>query len=305
LASGICGDKRFAVLDTEGGRALHYADQFTFDHGDLHTPFRPDAYSEAILAADQAGYPVIVVDSGSHVWSGDGGVLDWQEEELQRMAGDDWKKRESCKMAAWIRPKTSHKRMVQKLLQVRAHLIICLRAEEKIEMVRGKDGKMEIIKKQTATGLDGWVPICEKNLPYEATCSFLLMAANPGVPLPIKLQEQHKAFFPTGKVIDEESGRRIAVWASGGKTTPAAPAPTPSAGASSAPAVATTGQSTTEKLQALKDALWRQFNNNLADINDFISNATQKECATWEDMITKERAGTVKKALASFQNDGT
>ena len=26
-----------------------------------------------------------------------------QEEELTRMAGDDWKKRESCKMASWIK----------------------------------------------------------------------------------------------------------------------------------------------------------------------------------------------------------
>lgn len=63
LASGISGDKPFAVIDTEGGRAKHYADQFKFDHGDLMPPFRPQAYAEAIHAADAAGYPVIVVDS--------------------------------------------------------------------------------------------------------------------------------------------------------------------------------------------------------------------------------------------------
>ena len=32
------------------------------------------------------------------------------------MAGDDWKKREACKMAAWIKPKMAHKQMVQRLL---------------------------------------------------------------------------------------------------------------------------------------------------------------------------------------------
>jgi hypothetical protein len=215
LASGIAGKKPFAVIDTEAGRAKHYADAFTFDHGDLAPPFRPDAYAEAIQAADKGGYPVIVVDSMSHVWAGDGGVLDWQDDELERMAGDDYAKRERVKMAAWIKPKMAHKQMVQKLLQIRAHLILCVRAEEKIEMVR-KDGKMEIVPKVTPTGKDGWVPVCEKNLPFEATASFLLLASNPGVPHPIKLQEQHKELFPLDKPITEESGKQIAEWASGG-----------------------------------------------------------------------------------------
>lgn len=217
LAKGIAGDKPFAVIDTEAGRAKHYADAFRFDHGDLAPPFSPDAYAEAIFAADKAGYPVIVVDSVSHEWAGTGGCLDMQDAELDRMAGGDWKKREACKMAAWIKPKTSHKHMVQRLLQVRAHLILCFRAEEKIEMIRGDDGKMKIVPKFTATGIDGWVPICEKNLPYELTASFLLMASAPGVPKPIKLQEQHRPLFPLDRPITEESGKRIAEWAAGGK----------------------------------------------------------------------------------------
>jgi dephospho-CoA kinase len=216
LAAGIAGDKPFAVIDTEAGRAKHYADAFRFDHAELLPPFRPAAYAEAIMAADEAGYSVIVVDSVSHVWAGDGGVLDWQEEELTRMAGDDWKKREAVKMAAWIKPKMAHKHMVQKLLQVRAHLILCFRAEEKIEMIR-EDGKMKIVPKITRTGLDGWVPVCEKNLPFELTASFLLTSDKPGIPKPIKLQEQHRALFPLDKPITEESGRLIAQWASGGK----------------------------------------------------------------------------------------
>jgi hypothetical protein len=216
LASGICGDKPFAVIDTENRRALHYADKFKFDHAELRAPFRPEAYADAVLAADAAGYPVIMIDSGSHVWAGDGGILDWQEAELDRMAGDDYKKRETCKMAAWIKPKMSHKHMVSKLLQVKAHIILCLRAEQKIEMVK-VDGKMVIQAKQSLTGLDGWIPVCEKNLPFEATASFLLLASNPGIPHPIKLQEQHKALFPLDKPITEESGRLISQWASGAK----------------------------------------------------------------------------------------
>jgi AAA domain len=216
LAAGISGDKPFAVIDTEAGRAKHYADQFKFDHGDLRPPFTPKTYAEAILAADAAGYPCIVVDSCTHEWSGEGGVLDMQEAELDRMAGDDWKKREACRMSAWIKPKGEHKKMVQRLLQVRAHLILCFRAEEKVEMVKGDDGKMKIMPKASVTGLDGWIPVCEKNLPYELTVSFLLLATNPGIPHSIKLQNQHKVMFPDGKHIDEEAGKRVAAWASGG-----------------------------------------------------------------------------------------
>jgi hypothetical protein len=110
----------------------------------------------------------------------------------------------------------SHKQMVQRLLQVRAHLILCFRAEPKIEMVRGEGGKMEIREKQSLVGLHGWIPITEKNLPYELTASFLLIADRPGVPHPIKLQEQHRALFPLDTPITEESGARLAAWASGG-----------------------------------------------------------------------------------------
>ena len=134
LASGMSQGKRFAVIDTEAGRASHYADQFEFDVGELHAPFRPDAYAEAIMSADASGYPVIVVDSMSHEWAGDGGILDWQEEELDRMAGDDWKKREAVKMAAWIKPKMAHKHMMQKLLQFRAHLILCFGRKPKSKL---------------------------------------------------------------------------------------------------------------------------------------------------------------------------
>ena len=49
LATGIVGKgKRFAVIDTEARRALHYAGQFQFDHAELRPPFRPDSYVEAI-----------------------------------------------------------------------------------------------------------------------------------------------------------------------------------------------------------------------------------------------------------------
>jgi hypothetical protein len=218
LAKGLAGSKPFAVIDTENGRASHYADDFSFESTDLRAPFRPQSYADAIQAADKAGYPVVVVDSMSHEYSGDGGILDWHESELSRMAGDDYKKREAMTFAAWVKPKQAHKRMVSQLLQVRAHVILCFRAEEKIEIVK-KDGKTVVQPKRTLAGgsLDGWIPITEKTLPYEMTVSFLLSPSSPGVPRPIKLQEQHKPMVPLDKPISEQTGELLGKWAAGSK----------------------------------------------------------------------------------------
>lgn len=217
LASGIAGKKRFAVIDTEARRANHYADQFNFDHGDLKPPFEPEAYSEAIAAADQAGYPVIVVDSISHIWAGDGGMLEFQEKELERLGGQN-----TVKLLSWAKPKAAHKKFVARLLQLRAHLILCFRAEPKIEMkLNEKTKKMEIVEKSSAAGYHGWMPICEKGLPFELTVSFMMMSENPGKPLPIKLQEQHRGIFKKGELLDEEAGKRVAAWATGDSFTKA------------------------------------------------------------------------------------
>ncbi len=218
LATGLSAGQPFCVIDTENGRALHYADDFRFDHGTLGAPFTPAAYAEAIEAAVAAKYSVIVVDSASHEHAGEGGLLDMHEAELQRMAGDNWQKREAVKMAAWVSVKAAHKKLVQRLLGLPAHvhLILCFRAESKIEMIRGEGGKVQIVPKQSLTGLDGWIPICEKGLPFELTASFLLMADQPGIPKPIKLQEQHKKYFPLDAQITEACGEGLAEWARGG-----------------------------------------------------------------------------------------
>ena len=210
LAAGIAGDNPFAVIDTEGGRAKHYADRFRFDHADLHAPFTPEAYAEAIELADKARYPAIVVDSMSHEWAGDGGVLDMQEAEFARMGHGD-----NVKMASWIKPKGRHKRMVQQLLQCRAHLILCFRAEEKIDMIK-EGGKTKIVPKEGPGGFKGWLPICEKNMPYELIVSFLMHFERPGIGVPIKpLQEQLRPLFPDGALLDERAGQGIAAWAKG------------------------------------------------------------------------------------------
>jgi hypothetical protein len=218
MARGIAGDHPIAAIDTENGRMSHYADLFQPLHvGRLEAPYRPERYSGAI--ADAVAHlndvplerRVIVIDSASHEWAGDGGCLDWQEE---LMGG-----KPANSPVAWAKVKKAHKRMVTNLLAVPAHVIFCFRAEPKVDIVR-EGGDLKFVPKKSITGLDGWLPITEKMLPYELTASFLLMADQPGVPRPIKLQEQHKQFVPLNQPLSENTGKLLAAWAAGSSGEP-------------------------------------------------------------------------------------
>jgi hypothetical protein len=79
---------------------------------------------------------VIVVDSMSHEHAGEGGVLDWQEEEFSA-----WAARDASEDGRLDQAEDGAQAHGAALLQVRAHLILCFRAEEKIEIV--KEGRQD------------------------------------------------------------------------------------------------------------------------------------------------------------------
>lgn len=253
IARGLAGgdDSKIAFIDTERGRGKHYApapgeaaagDRFGFHHGDLKAPFQPETYLAAIHAADAAGYEVIVIDSFSHVWDGEGGLQDMHDRivgemvERKRQAAQEknWRfdevaEAEKASLTAWKEPKMRHKRLVGRMLQCRAHLIICMRADEKmrIETVeepkqngRGTYRKTVIVAPKDMPDTERWVPIVEKRLPYELTLSLVLTPARPGFPVPIKLQAQHRAAVPLDQPLSEETGRALAEWARGGSAEP-------------------------------------------------------------------------------------
>ena len=213
LAHGISGRERFGVIDTEGGRAMLYEEKFDFDHSEITAPFDSETYMEAIDHYDKQGRRVIVIDNASDEYSGVGGLLDQQEEELTRLAGNDLKKRDRCKPLSWKTPKKKHERFVEFLQTVQSAMILCFRAKSKIELVRNDKGKLEMQEKKGLIGYQGWFPMVEKNMPFEMTGYFMLLAEGPGVPHPIKLIEQHRAIFPTGESITVATGEQLGQWA--------------------------------------------------------------------------------------------
>lgn len=155
LAKG--NSKKVGLLDTENKRGSLYADCLVgkdgkanpFLIGDLYAPFSPQRYSAAIKEFQEAGVEVLVVDSASHEWEGEGGCED---------IADD-----GGKVANWKKAKREHKRFMSTLLTCDMHIIVCNRAREKTSF---KDPKAPV-----SLGLQ---PICEKNFMFEMTASLMI-----------------------------------------------------------------------------------------------------------------------------------
>lgn len=152
---------KVGLLDTENRRGSLYADCLLneagivqrFLVGDLEPPFSPERYVEAIKEFQKAGVEVLVIDSGSHEWEGEGGCEDIAH------AGNP-------RVPAWNKAKAAHKRFLNYALQCNMHIIVCLRAREKVRMFKdGNETKFEPL---------GMQPICEKNFLFEVTVSLMM-----------------------------------------------------------------------------------------------------------------------------------
>lgn len=246
LAKGIARVRggRVKLLDTEGGRCRQYADDVDFDEVPFDAPYSPDDFLAAVRqlrAAGDAG--CIVIDSQSDEHEGEGGVLDWHERELDRMAGNDWAKRERMSQAAWIRPKAARQAMVQGFIRLGVPLILNFRAREKTKPMKDERGK-------TVPTNIGFVPIAPPEVIFCCSFKCLLPPFGQGVPtwqsdkvgenFLLKLPHQFRAIFREGRALDEHMGEALAHWARGDASTnsaasPSAPAAAPSDGAGKVP----------------------------------------------------------------------
>lgn len=221
LAEGIrsvCGGE-IGVLDTEKGRALHYADEFKFRHYPFDPPFAPADYRDGLGQMRADGITIAIVDSASHEHEGIGGVLEMHDEECERLMAKTGKDRDRVQMLAWNQPKTEHRKMVQAAQQMDLHIIWCFRAKEKLEV---KPGKQPLNK--------GFMPIGAEDLVYEMTMTALLLPGAYGRPTwqsdeigerqMIKLPHWAKRMLKDEKrPLDRELGARLAKWAQGTDTT--------------------------------------------------------------------------------------
>ena len=141
-----------ALIDTERGSGDLYAHLGRYDVCSITAPFEPEKYTAAIQAAEEAGYEVIIIDSLSHAWSGEGGILDLHGHLADR-SGNSW--------AAWRKVTPKHNRLVEAMLQSPCHIIATLRSKMEYTQVT-ENGK-------TAVKKLGMNPIQRDGMEYEFT----------------------------------------------------------------------------------------------------------------------------------------
>jgi len=157
IAFGI-GEK-VAMIDTENGSGDLYAHLGDYDILRLSAPYTPEKYIEAIKTAEKAGYDTIIIDSLSHAWAGEGGLLDLQGKIMDSGKANSY--------TAWRFVTPKHNALVEAMLQSPSHIIAAMRSKMEYVQSQSTDGKTEIKKV-------GLAPVQRDGMEYEFTVFFEL-----------------------------------------------------------------------------------------------------------------------------------
>ncbi len=129
IASGMTTWSKIAVIDTENHSADLYSHLGDYNVITLDRPFNPESYISAIDFCEKAGMDVIVIDSLSHEWDGDGGILDIHSS----MMGNSF--------TNWSKVTPRHNSLVQRILQSQCHIIATFRTKQDY-VLSDKNGKV-------------------------------------------------------------------------------------------------------------------------------------------------------------------
>lgn len=136
LAHALIGPQgRIALIDTEHGSASKYAGTqadghtWAWDHLSLEH-YAPARYIDAIQAANDGSYDVLVIDSLSHAWAGTGGALDQVDHS-----------RDANKFGAWRSVTPQHNALVEAILACRCHVIATMRSKTEYVLEADERGK--------------------------------------------------------------------------------------------------------------------------------------------------------------------
>lgn len=151
IAQGLGG--RIAMIDTERGSGELYSNLCEYDVCQIQPPYTPKKYIEAIHEAERAGYGTIIIDSLTHAWAGQGGLL--EEVDKRKGRGNDF--------TAWRDITPQHNALVDAMLQSSCHIIATMRTKTAYEVVKDeRTGKTKPVKV-------GLAPVQRDGLEYEFT----------------------------------------------------------------------------------------------------------------------------------------
>ena len=204
IAYGLCGDwSKIAVIDTERESANLYADlcigEQKYLTGQLNVPFTPQKYLEAIKACEDSGMEVVIIDSLTHAWTAEGGMLDMHEDAVKRQ-------RTANSYTAWADVTPLHRKLVDAILTSPVHVISTVRSDTEYSQEKDANGKT-VVKKI------GMKPQFRKGLDYEMTVVFSMDVSHQAT-----ITKSRINTFPVNDLLipTVETGQKLLEWLNSG-----------------------------------------------------------------------------------------
>jgi len=208
IAKGLANGKPIGMIDTERGSGEMYPHLCDYSVVPLTPPFRPERYIEAIKAAEQEGFAVLIIDSLTHAWAGEGGILDLHDAATKAS-------RSKNSYTAWREITPMHNQLVDTILQSPLHIIVTLRTKTAYEIVE-ENGKKKPIKV-------GLAPIQKDGIEYEFTVVFDLSIEGH---IATSSKDRTSLFDGEHFVPTEETGKQLVGWLDSAADVPAPQPPT-------------------------------------------------------------------------------
>lgn len=200
LARGLVGDEgKIALIDTERSSACLYSDVTDFDVAELSPPYTPKRYIELIKEAANE-YQVLIIDSLTHGWAGQGGVLDMHDNATKAQ-------RTQNSYTAWRDVTPEHNALVDTILAAPCHVLCTMRSKTayEIQEVNGRKSPVKV----------GLAPVQRDGLEYEFTIVWDVMV-NSNIATASK--DRTQLWAGRNEVITLEHGKELRKWLdTGGK----------------------------------------------------------------------------------------
>jgi hypothetical protein len=199
LAFGLGG--KVGLIDTEHGSGDLYADLGDYDIIPIQAPYTVHKYLEAIRLFEFEKYSTIIIDSLSHAWAGDGGLLDKQGKAADK-SGNSY--------MAWRQVTPDHNALVDAMLQSPCHIIATMRAKTEYVQEKNESTGKNVVRKV------GMAPVQRDGMEYEFT-----------VMLDIGMDHTATASKDRTRLLDgqyfkitEKTGQELLAWLEDGKEPP-------------------------------------------------------------------------------------
>jgi hypothetical protein len=135
IAKGLCDDlSKVCVIDTEKSADL-YENLGEYNVLSMKPPFTIESFKKAMTMCEKAGMQVIIIDSLSHFWIGEGGLLDKND----TLAKTKYK---GNSYMAWSETTPEYRDIIDAIRYIDAHVICCLRVKTDYAIEKLESGKV-------------------------------------------------------------------------------------------------------------------------------------------------------------------